>query len=151
MNPQKALALDPGRTTGIAIATWDDAECKITYGQEILGHFDFYDFLHKQQADFIICESFRFRQGKTGVDLYPCELIGIVNLFCEVSKTKLYVQEPWVQSGKKIYFSDAKLKERNLYLKGLEHGRSAVKHLLYWLAFGAGSNFNVTQLPTYLV
>jgi hypothetical protein len=138
-----ALALDPGRTTGFAKAVWNDKDCGIRYGQSELNHSELYYLLTEESPDYLICESFRFRQGKTGVDLYPVELIGVVQYWLKQdgTNTNFSVQEPWVQGDKKAFFSDRKLKEMELYIKGLEHGRSAVKHLLYWLYFGVGSQY----------
>lgn len=143
----KVIALDPGRTTGIAIASIDVEVCDIWYSQDKMDHKQLYEYLDEGAFDHIVCETFKFRHGKTGVDLYPCELIGIVNLWQQQGDwTQLWMQDPWVQSGKTVFFSDKKLKDMELYIKGIEHGRSAVKHLLYWLHFGAGSQYKGRQI-----
>lgn len=141
------LSLDPGRTTGFALASIPE-DPVVGYGQWKLSPREFWRFLDENlNASFechVICESFEFRQGKQlGVDLYPCELIGILKLHrtMHVDMTdQLYFQPASVQS-KKGYFSDKYLKELGLYRKGFEHGRSAVKHLLHWVQFGPGSQF----------
>lgn len=136
------LALDPGKTTGYAIASID-RESLIGYGQYEFSHSGLWEFF-PALVDYVVCESFEFRQGKQlGVDLYPCELIGVVKLWVDIrGRCELYMQPAHIQ-GKKAYFSDKLLKELGLYIKGCEHGRSAVKHLLHWLAFGPGSRFGI--------
>lgn len=128
------------------MAAQDSETFDVCYGEAHLDVREFYEFLDRTIAHGVcnvICESFEFRQGKqhAGVDLYPRELIGILNLYYYDHSDKLYFQPAWIQGDKKdVYFSDAKLKELNLYLKGVGHGRSAVKHLLWWFYFGAGFN-----------
>jgi len=138
----RILALDPGGTTGYAHAVKDGDNMFVTYGQQRLNHYEFYDFLLSYPSDYLICESFEFRQGnQLGVDLIPVELIGIVKLYAYLKKPQAIYFQPASKQGKKAYFSDARLKDMGLYLKGLEHGRSAVKHLLDWYVFGAGYKF----------
>ena len=142
------LALDPGRTTGYAIAIVQDGKPYIGYVQEELNHRGFYTLLDNvaRACDWelnIVCESFSFRKGKTGIDLYPCELIGVLHYFvASYPRNYLSMQEPSVQGAKSAYYTDAKLKELGLYQKEYQHGRSAVKHLLHWLHFGHGASFN---------
>lgn len=144
------IALDPGRCTGYALAAKDDDSFDICYGQEYWNHSELYEFI--PNVDHIICESFEFRQGKQlGVDLYPCELIGVVNLWYDNSTALSLTIQPATVQGKKAYFSDNLLKEMQLYQKGVEHGRSAVKHLLQWFYHGAGYRFMTTDLEPQLV
>jgi hypothetical protein len=143
IKPDIALALDPGKCTGIAIAAKSGEEFEVCYNQASLDVSGFWQLLKQVSPDFAICESFEFRKGKqhAGIDLYPRELIGILRLFMWDQQEHLYFQPASVQGSKDVYFSDVKLKELGLYLKGIEHGRSAVKHLLYWYYFGAGFNY----------
>jgi len=149
-----ALALDPGRTTGYAVAV----DNLINYGQVELSPREFWHFLNYHlPVDLechVICENFVFRQGnQLGVDLYPCELIGILKLhrtFHVDMSHQLYFQPASVQ-GKKAYFTDKLLKDMGLYIKGIEHGRSAVKHLLYWLQFAQGARYDVNMEKLRLV
>lgn len=132
------LALDPGRTTGYALGFRDD-ELQIAYGETRFSHVELYDWLDEVSPAYVICESFDYRRLKDA-DLYPCELIGVIHLFCERNEIPYYFQKPSVQ-GDKAYWTDAKLKELELYKAGTEHGRSALKHLLYWLQFGHGAQY----------
>jgi len=137
----KVIALDPGRTTGYAYGEKYRNDLKISYYQAEWDHLNLYGFLEDSPHDYIVCESFEFRQGKqTGVDLYPCELIGVVNYFDQRVnvQSRLYMQTAAQGKG---YYDNDKLKAMDLYKRGLQHGRDACRHLLYWFYFGSGFRF----------
>lgn len=145
-----ALALDPGKCTGYAFAAQDAEAFHVCYGEKYLDPKQFWKFLDRtlptDEECHVVCESFDFRQGKqhSGMDLYPRELIGILKLhrtFHVDMTDQLYFQNPDIQGGKNVYFTDTKLKDLELYQKGVGHGRSAVKHLLWWFYFGPGFQF----------
>lgn len=136
------LALDPGRTTGYALAI-GEPELHIAYGETRFNNIELYDWLHHIKPAYIICESFDYRRLKDA-DLYPCELIGVMNLFRQQEDVPTYMQKPSIQ-GKDAYWTDGKLKELEIYKAGTEHGRSALKHLLYWLIFGHGAQFELLK------
>jgi len=141
------VALDPGRTTGYAIGSIDEDRMYIRYGQKKWNHLELLTFLRERQSDHIVCESFVYRQGSTeGADLYPCELIGIVELAHQTFQPQptVYYQNSSAQ-GKTAYFGNARLKQMGLYIRGLDHGRSALKHLLQWTQFGPGSVYGITE------
>ncbi len=149
----RAIAFDPGRTTGYAFGFIVEDLYYIAYDQLTLDHGRLWKFI-PDFADIIICESFEFRHHakKDAIDLYPCELIGIIKLWVgnlAANEVELYFQNPSIQGAKKAYYSDARLKEMSLYREGKEHGRSAVKHLLHFFHFGAGFKYiqNPPQVP----
>jgi len=139
------LALDPGRTTGYAIGIVENGKPYIAYYQQEFDHKGLFQLLYQtsEACDWavnIVCESFNFRRHKTGVDLYPCELIGVTNYFVQAyPMNALFMQNSSVQ-GDKAYFSDERLKDMKLYQKEYKHGRSAVKHLLHYLKFAHGAS-----------
>lgn len=151
-----ALALDPGRTTGYALALKDEENYFVAYDQAEMNHGELWRFI-PPTVDFVICEKFDYRHMKDGADLYPCELIGVVKLWVEGPTFRdddlvwLHMQEPSIQSEKKAYFSNAKLKSMNLYKASPEHGRSALKHLLHFFAFGPGYKYHVEGQAPELV
>lgn len=149
-----AFAIDPGRCTGYAVLSHSPSgRYNIAYGQEYFDHQELYEFIPKD-VDHVICESFEFRQGKqqSGVDLYPCELIGVLHLWYAYEEyAQSLVFQPASVQGKKAFFSDEMLKELKLYQAGVEHGRSAVKHLLQWLHFGPGAKYNLDLYKLILV
>lgn len=140
----KVLSIDPGETTGYALAAKDQGKLYLAYDQEKWNHSEFWDFLRKT-GNFgtmhTVCEDFEFRQGKqkTGLSLYSVELIGILRLFC--NNEQWYPL--WMQKAAqgKAYFTDDKLKKIGVYQKGVEHGRDAARHLLHWFEFGQGYQF----------
>lgn len=71
--------------------------------------------------------------------MYPRELLGIVELFCQQKELKLYLQMP---AQVMQYFTNSRLKEHHLYKMGKEHSNDAARHILYWFTFGAGFKFN---------
>lgn len=142
--PVAALALDPGRTTGYAFAWKDEDSFLVAYGQQLMTHGELWRFI-PPLIDHVICESFEFRHGKQlGVDLYPCELIGVVRLwvegptFREQDLVELHMQ---TAGQGKSYFGDEKLKSMLLYRRGVQHGRDACRHLLQWFYFGSGYQY----------
>lgn len=142
----KVISIDPGETTGWAEGKIEDGYMQVRAGQEVLGHLELYDWLTQRYMDVIVCESFDFRKRAQGVNMYPRELIGVINLFVQMQQTqfyehkvKLYMQKP---AEGKSYFTDAKLKEANLYHIGQEHARDATRHILQWYEFGAGYKYN---------
>ena len=147
------LALDPGVTTGIArgkITIVGRKTLKIEVSQEKWELSNLYVQLlkwwqmDKEWYHHLVYEDFVFRSGVgTGAELMPVKLQGVIELFGEQQQfngIKLWKQNPSVQGDKAFYTND-RLKELGLYVKGKEHGRSATKHLLHWLTFGAGAQF----------
>lgn len=132
----KIVAFDPGKTTGYAVALVQQDRVFVAYGQSQFTHLELLTLLTDIRPDLIVCESFEFRRGaaKDGVELSAPEFIGIVKLYRNYTSTEIVFQPAHVQ-GPKAYWSDAKLKEEGLYDSSYRHGRSAVKHLLYWYSF----------------
>jgi hypothetical protein len=141
------LALDPGGYTGICKAEIypEVNHARLSYFQERWLEADLWMFLNQESPDALIYESFQYRpQGmrQAGI-LRPVELIGVLRLY-EQLHTPIkgtYPQGSDKAVGNYTYFTDIKLKEMELYLPGLEHGRVACKHMLYWLFHGAGTQF----------
>lgn len=143
----RTISIDPGVTTGYCYAeiTLSDGLKYCPFqsqdGVEVL-----YDKLHKFKPDFIIMEDFAFRQGsqKTGVNLFPVQLLGIARLYTEWHPdARLFLQTAAEGKG---YYTDAILKKDNLYRKGIGHGMDASRHLLHWTNFGFGFQFKVQTI-----
>jgi len=141
----KVLSLDPGETTGYALAVNAKEKLFLAYSEARFDHQGFWDFLRKialHGTVHTVCEDFEFRRSKQkdGLNLYPVELIGIVRLFCNGNEwSPLWMQKA---AQGKAYYDDNKLKSMEVYQKGCEHGRDATRHLLHWFTFGAGYQFN---------
>jgi hypothetical protein len=146
MTTLKVISIDPGVTTGYAVGVITDGYMKVRCNQQKFDHIDLYDFLIGNHPDVVICERFDFRKMAVGVNLYPVEMIGVVNYFIQDRQRRdvpveLFMQKP-AEQGKKAYWTDQKLKDKKVYDIHNEHGRSAIKHLLYWYTFGAGFQYN---------
>lgn len=144
----KAVAFDPGITTGYAVGILGDGMMHVRAGQEKWRHLDMYNQLVIGQPDHIIWEKFIFRKHyqHEGVELYPRELIGIIHLYMQQQNTLKpnsvvgYQQNPMKSSGS--FHSNSKLKEDGVYMTGKPHAMDALRHLLYWYTFGPGYKYN---------
>ena len=151
----KAIAFDPGKTTGFATGeigdfrssqeVAPDAKMKLTMlvqtAQAELDHKDLFDFLTKYNPDYIICERFDFRmKARTGLELISRELIGVINLYVDMhDNCTLVMQSPGQAIGG--YWSNDKLKKYHLYRTGNDHANDACRHLMYWYKFGSGHQY----------
>lgn len=150
----KVLAIDPGVTTGIAFAEIRSRDEKISEAHVWLEEHRFsllqlWQVLMDIGPSHIICESFEFRQrARTNLVLESRDAIGVIRLFVEMyektapSHPKLHMQTAAYGKG---YFSDQVLKKIGLYDPGKHHARDAERHLLHWLTFGYGFQFNAAD------
>lgn len=145
----KALALDPGKTTGYAIAYLNEAtkEMEIEVDEEAFTMHEMYEFVEacisigEDPNVHIIYEDFSYRnQARAGLDLTPVKLIGIIELYKERYEPFVGFHKQSAATGK-AFWSDDKLKEYGIYRRGKKHGRDATRHLMQWLAFGPGSQY----------
>lgn len=146
----RALALDPGKTTGYAMGYFDlDAmEATIEVGEQEWSLGDMYELLDNWisgQGDnmpvHVIYETFEYRNAaRSGLDLSPVKLIGIIELYKERYEPQTMFTAQSAATGK-AFWNDDKLKARNIYAKGRKHGRDGTRHLMQWLAFGAGCQY----------
>lgn len=148
----KAIAFDPGKTTGFATGEMEEGKRSVIDGpfwgpmmvqtaQALLSHGDIHQFLASYKPDYIICERFDFRnKARTGLELISREFIGIINLYCELNPDcTLVMQSPGqVLNG---HFSPDKLKKLSLWRKDNIHANEACMHLLYWGRFGSGFQY----------
>lgn len=146
----KIIAIDPGRTTGYCYAIMHDDktytdEKKLEYwpfqvNDEVE---DLWNRLKRFNPHCIIIEDFEFRRGKYagsgggGLDLFPCQLIGIARLYATLAGRRIDIQKA---SQGKQYYTNQVLKDKGLFKKGAayEHAMDASRHLLQWATFGRG-------------
>lgn len=119
------VALDPGETTGAALR---DSE-----GNWTIAHFttllEVYTYLCDTNPPVIIYERFII-QPRQKIVPAPLKVIGVVELYQQQFDPRLVAQTP---SQAKNFVSDTLLRRNNLWIRGMQHGRDAVRHLLYWL------------------
>ena len=143
----RAIALDPGITTGYAEGTIRDGKMIVTTGQDKWNHMELWNRFLDFVPDFIISERFVYRQSRynkkeqTGIELFSRELIGVANLFCQMYEREFKLQNV-MKDNDTTYFNNARLKTDLLYKPGREHANDAARHLLYWFKFGQGFQFN---------
>lgn len=144
----KALAIDPGGTTGLCWAQKTGTRLVLKSYQLKLTPIRFANTLSMFNKDhgpdvWFICESFEFRKGaRAGLDLTPAHLIGVLMAHCGDAVDN-EVRRSFFQTAAqgKGYFSDDKLKQLGIYLRGRPHAMDATRHLLQWYKFGFGYQF----------
>jgi len=137
------FCLDPGNTTGWAIFNGcilhGYGEWKTDSAAEIGG------LLHAELESFIpymvIYEDYRVYKWKkdqhAGSHLLVPRLIGVVEYICS------YVGIPFVAQmahQAKHFCTDSKLRDWDMYPKGQQHARDAIRHGIYYILFGRHSN-----------
>lgn len=155
----KAVAFDPGKTTGFATGEMVELSAGETFKKEHpyendiywsgmliqtaqaeMTHADIMNWLNNMKPDYIICERFDFRnRARTGLELISREFIGVINLYCEMNTDCTLVMQSASQG--KGHFTNEKLKMAHVYRKGCDHANDAVRHLLYWYRFGSGHQY----------
>lgn len=167
----RAIAIDPGVTTGICIAEihpekWNNQvlgkpTAKLRLEQHTLSPYQLYQLLYELAPHHIITETFEFRRKtRDNLELESRDLIGVVRLYCEMSRADedcgvwlgypeggmvgctLHMQSAATGKG---YFNDDTLKARNLYVAGKEHARDAERHMCHWLTFLYGYKFGAAD------
>lgn len=142
MTQISVLAIDPGITTGHALGIIDDGLMKISTGQQKYSEYELWSALHRTKPDVLIYERFEGRASIQGVELFSRNLIGVMNLYDQMTLELMCVQQmPQYAIGG--YWTDVILKKVMLYkaLKG-GHANDACRHLLQWFTFGPGYKFN---------
>jgi hypothetical protein len=144
----RALALDPGKTTGWAVAALNHGvNLDVEVGEDAFSLDSLYEFIDAfintsgYSPLHVIYEDFTYRNAsRGGLDLTPVKMIGIIELFRERYEPIVGFHLQSASTGK-AFWSDPKLKEANIYAKGRKHGRDATRHLMQWMAFGPGSRY----------
>ena len=129
----RILALDPGRTTGVAYFP-DADEFHVEQRELPYSHKALYNHLRLVNPDIIVCESFVY-QRRDKVDLSPVEMIGVTKLYCERAGISYHEQTP---SQAKTFWTDKKIKTCGLWVPGNPHAIDAARHLLYFMTFTIG-------------
>jgi hypothetical protein len=139
------LALDPGITTGRALARIEDDKLLVSCHQAVWSHRECFEFIAKIKPRQLVVESFEYRnQKRDNLELFSREIIGIAILASQLWPMAITYYPQSASQGKGFY-SDQKLKSLGVYDEHNEHGRDALRHLLHWWTFGAGYQFNQKQ------
>lgn len=120
------LAIDPGKTTGIGWRTPDGELRGIQWpGDEIVVVLD--GFHVGKGLDEVVIENFRSRPGPA-VNLSAPEVIGRVYAWADERGIDVVRQDA---SPVKRRITKDRLREMGGWLRGQEHARDALRHLLY--------------------
>jgi hypothetical protein len=142
------VALDPGRTSGVVTAqVTREGALDIEYFQEItFTPNELYRYLVGRNPDALVVERFTYRPKhgtESGLDLYPCYLIGVCYLYVEQRANCTLVQQEASEGKSGHYGKDETLSELGVYYKGGKgHARDATRHLLHWFYEGSGYHYN---------
>ena len=125
------IAVDPGKTTGIAVY---DATNKSLIGTEQIG--DLYDtitYIEDWMYTTIVCESYTITPAtmKKSRQNYSLEMIGVLRYLTQKHDAKFLLQTP---AAAKSFSTDDKLKRLDWYVPGQDHANDALRHLLLYLA-----------------
>lgn len=144
----KVVALDPGVTTGYVQGIIERGKLKLASGQAKWCELDLYNQLCMGKPDIIVYERFEYRSTKHGkygdlsdVELFPRNLIGVINLYAQQNDTPVYPQMPGYA---KSFWTDQKLKKALVYKVANPHANDAMRHMLQWWQFGPGFQYNTT-------
>lgn len=151
-----ALALDPGKTTGLCLGILEESNLRLKVTQEVLSQSALHDLLSKTIDTLhpltIIYEDFQYRNvARMGLDLTPVKIQGVIELFREWHEpfVEFYKQSPAMAKG---FYTDDKLRALGIYKVGKQHGRDATRHLMQWANFGAGAQYmNLEEVTLELV
>jgi hypothetical protein len=143
----RILALDPGETTGYCcfdhdainetidmvecdqIPTWPERECA-TNLRILLDHV---------KPSEVIWESYRIYDWKSDDHKWSpvntTQVIGCIWTHCHLRDLRTLTAQS--AQNAKGFWTDDRLIEFGLYIKGLRHGRDAMRHALHFLCFGS--------------
>lgn len=126
----KILAFDPGVTTGVTV--WTENIMQSTQNKYTPGEMSLY--LRTQQPTEIVYERFIY-QRRSRVELFPVQIIGVIEAYAELAGVPVKVQTP---SQAKNLWTDEKLKKLGLWEISKPHAMDALRHMMYYLVVTKG-------------
>jgi hypothetical protein len=152
----KVLSLDPGESTGYCIVDWpfkrqikpreDLSSYLVDYGQivgkDIMKHYkEIVKLIKEHNPDVIVYEKFLLyghrAESQIGSDMFTPQVIGQIRVLAaqhgkpEISNTAQVA---------KLFYTDSKLREHNMWQPGMRHARDAIRHALYAIDFNLFKN-----------
>ncbi len=153
------FAIDPGVTSGVAIARVDNKGIVDVYEQFELGphdhHFDLWVRLCRIDPAVIVYEDFTYRRVESkgtampGIRLESREYIGICKFYNQMyGEVQLVSQPASIVNGKRVFWDAKKLKAVGLYNRpgGRDHINDATGHLLHYCIKQGWGKELLTQL-----
>lgn len=145
----RVLFVDPGITTGYVEAKITDEEIKLTLRQSKDSCYDLWRLLLIMAPNEVVCEDFEFRRGLMQAELFPVQLIGIINCYAEFRKIDVRLQKARLIHGTGAYFDTIdSIKQQGVYIPGKDyhHSMDAMRHFLQWFTFGSGHKYYPREL-----
>lgn len=138
----KVIGIDPGVMTGFCYADIEPDKYARLYPFQMTDDVDdLWRRLVEFEPRYIVMEDFEFRnRARAGLNLFPVQLIGIARLYA-LTQGQCAIKLQKASEGKG-YYTDTLLKQVGLYKRGVPHGMDATRHLVHWLTFGPGYQFN---------
>lgn len=126
----RILGIDPGGTNGLVVARLPEhAPLEVVDHRQIKDLMEFADFVESTlpYIDLVICERF-IAQNTAFVADAPaaCEPIGIVKLLTYIHLVPLELPAPQAR----LAVTDQALKDSDYWIRGQEHARQALRHVL---------------------
>lgn len=147
----RVLALDPGECSGYCIIQWDHmrqikpredlASCIITHGQIasrdlVKQHQELERLITTYNPDIIVYEKFLLYGHKAaaqiGSDMYTPQVVGQIKVLCAKYNKREISNSA---QNAKLFYTDKKLKEHNMWQVGMKHCRDSIRHALYAIDF----------------
>lgn len=147
----KIISFDPGGTTGYVIHKVRPKNSQTAGGGyhytdswigDQLGpeehHIDLWKLLTREDPDIVVCEAFNYQIRRNqqvdmpGVVLMSRNYIGVIELYCALTKTPLHMQQPSTIGIK--WLDDEALKKLKIHTPGKPHKNDAARHLVYYVA-----------------
>lgn len=136
----KVIGFDPGVTTGVCIynggnrkGTGSLTSRGFVWEHRVLDtdphHQDLWKLLTLERPGVVVCESFTY-QRRDKVILTSLEYIGVIKLYCSMTKTPLKMQTPAQAKG---FWDNTKLKHLDLWITSSPHAMDALRHVLTYL------------------
>lgn len=144
------LALDPGKSTGVAVIEYPEEEkpnpLSLEKPSEMLllsteKHlwYGIDDLIQEYEPDIIIYESFRLYKHKSkqkiNSEMPTSKVIGVIAYLTELHNIPNYRQSANVGKG---FYDDKKLKMLDMYDLGSPHKRDSLRHALHYVTFNLG-------------
>jgi hypothetical protein len=133
------LALDPGKTVGLAWFELDGSEIKDVYADQMFWVDFLYDFAEvSEEKHFkLLMENYTIRSNTVAAnlnkELLTAKIIGVIEWYCRLNDIEYQFQPAGIGNA---FFTKKRLKEMNLWIVGKHHARDAIRHGMWHLTFG---------------
>lgn len=125
----RIIAIDPGKTTGFAL--YDSLDDGLMSGQ-VENKVELYRLVRAYTPDAVVVEDFTPRPGAHSVQKDALHIIGGLEALILVGEidAALHLQSP---GQAKAFGTDDKLRRLGWWVKGQDHARDALRHLLTFI------------------